>query len=181
MLNYRGFSTPTSFPSSCLSIYLLYFHHIKFTDSAATATTWLVNGLLIANTQTAAARLSNVQFIVHVTKRSLGLWPPSLPESLSLSPVAPWECKGWNDTQWLTVAQGPGFWPWLAGSVWQLVSPLPSFWPAASTVVVVGLIRALLWSLTLWGWRSTAHCYPHDWWWGSGTESGDVIRNSHRN
>lgn len=181
MLNYRGFSTPTSFPSSRLSIYLLYFHHIKFTDSAATATTWLVNGLLIANTQQQQGfQTYRSLFTCHKKiPRPVASLPPRVP--LSLSPVAPWECKGWNDTQWLTVAQGPGFWPWLAGSVWQLVSPLPSFWPAASTVVVVGLIRALLWSLTLWGWRSTAHCYPHDWWWGSGTESGDVIRNSHRN
>lgn len=69
--------------------------------------------------------------------------------SLPLSSSPPWECEGWNDTQWLTVAQGPGFWPWLAGSVWQLVSPLPSLWPAASTVVVVGLIGVSLWSLTL--------------------------------
>lgn len=98
-------------------------------------------------------------------KRSLGLWvlfflcglphllPKPAPPHLSL---APWECEGWNDTQWLTVAQGSGFWPWLAGSVWQLVSPLPSFWPAASTVVVVGLIGATLWSLTL---GLTRHCY----------------------
>lgn len=27
--------------------------------------------------------------------------------------------------------------------MWQLVSPLPSLWPAASTVVVVGLIGSL--------------------------------------
>lgn len=76
------------------------------------------------------------------------LWSPSLTPKAPPS-QAPWECEGWNDTQWLTVAQGSGFWPWLAGSVWQLVSPLPSFWPAASTVVVVGLIGATLWSLTL--------------------------------
>lgn len=114
--------------------------------------------VLITNIQPAAERLSAAWITVHVTKRSLGLWvlffslslwPPSFPPLVVLSPVAPWEREGWNDTQWLAVAQGPGFWPWLAGSVWQLVSPLPSLWPAASTVVVVGLIGASLWSLTL--------------------------------
>lgn len=124
---------------------------------------WPVNGANSKQPVSSSEAFGGTDYCSHVTKRSLCLWvlffsawhsllsslAHSLPPFVLLSSVAPWEREGWNDTQWLTVAQGPGFWPWLAGSVWQLVSPLPSLWPAASTVVVVGLIGASLWSLTL--------------------------------
>lgn len=146
---------------SCIYSSTISVHYVD-KGSATTAMTWLDDGANSKHPASSSKAFWGTDHCSHVTKRSLGLWvlffslcglPPSLarslPSSVLLSPVAPWECEGWNDTQWLTVAQGSRFWPWLAGSVWQLVSPLPSPWPAASTVVVVGLIGASLWSLTL--------------------------------